>query len=162
MTQADAVQRFVHTAALWNVDSTSTESLIRAACDVLVADADGPAMRMLAAVPMSPMVSVWEVADLVDAALAELGKALPPRETEGAAEAAVRSMAARAVHGEIQPRELVAWAHRVIGHQGPAVAQTLVELDDAYDLSVDGYEDRTIVELDADTMREARRLADVE
>lgn len=160
MDQQDAVQRFVDTAALWNVDSTSTESLIRAACDVLVAEADGAAMRMLAAVTMSPMVSVWEVADLVDAALAELVISLPPRETEDAAEAAVRSMAARTVRGEIQPRELAAWAHRVIGHEGPAMAQTLVELDDAYDLSVDGYEDRTIAELDADTVREARRLAD--
>ena len=34
----------------------------------------------------------------------------------------------------LAPRELTAWAHSVIGHDGLEAAERFVELDDAYDM----------------------------
>jgi hypothetical protein len=39
----------------------------------------------------------------------------------------------RLLDGDIAPRRLAAWAHRMIGHEGASPLQPLVELDDAYD-----------------------------
>jgi hypothetical protein len=154
-----AVQDFADTAALWNVEAASTRDVVLAACDVLGADADGPAMRMLAAVSTSSSVSRWDVDDLVVGALRELGRSLPPRGTEAAAEAALAAMARRLVRGVLTSRALASWAHRVMGHGGPARAQPLVELHHAYNLAVDGYDPRTVRQLDAEVLRHAARLA---
>lgn len=72
------------------------------------------------------------------------------------AEAAVRTLAARAVAGTLPPRELTVWAHSRFGHGKLALAEKLVDLDDVYDCVE--YSNVTDAEVDADVVAEARRI----
>ncbi len=153
-----AVQKFCDVAALWNIDAARTKDVIDAACDVLAAAVDGPAMRTLAAMSVSPLLSPFEVDGPLADALEEVGASLPSRQTDAAAEAAVCAMARRTLRGEMTPRELVSWAHRVITHTGIGMAERLVTLDDEYDLA----QDRTygeVAQVEAAILEEAQRLA---
>jgi hypothetical protein len=98
-----------------------------------------------------------DVDDTIRAALAEQGRPLPARGSAEAKELAVRAMAAEALSGRWIPRELAAWAHRVIGHQGPVMGQPLVDLDDCYD-TLD-YTDETEADLDARVLAFCRAMA---
>ena len=61
-------------------------------------------------------------------------------------------MAVRVLAGELTPRELTKWSHRVFGHEDEG--WRLSELDDAYDTyAVDSDE-----ELDAQVLQEVRRI----
>lgn len=119
--------------------------MVSAACDVLAAGADSPALRMLAAV--SYRTAHTEMAPLLEAALRELD--LPPPSADGA----VRAMCARTLAGEVTPRGLASWVHRTFGHDR---AVKLAEFDDAYDI-VD-YTEETVENIDAAVLAEARRL----
>jgi hypothetical protein len=152
------VHKFCDVAALWNIDAARTKDVVDAACDVLAAGVDGPAMRTLAALSVSPLLSPFQVDGPLADALEEVGASLPPRQTDAAAEAAVRAMARRTLRGEMTPRELVSWAHRVITHTGVAVAERLVTLDDQYDLAQDRIYGK-VAQVEAEILQEAQRLA---
>jgi hypothetical protein len=47
---------------------------------------------------------------------------------------AMKAMCRQLSNGLVTPRMLTDWAHRHIGHDGPAAVQDLVELDDEYDM----------------------------
>ena len=152
------VQRFCDLAALWNIDAARTKDVIDAACDVLATGVDGPAMRTLASMSVSPLLSPFEVDGPLADALEEVGATLPPRQTDAAVEAAVRAMARRTLRGDMTPRELVNWAHRVITHTGVEMAERLVTLDDQYDLAQDRIYGE-VAQVEAEILEEAQRLA---
>ncbi len=102
-----------------------------AATDLLVEDTAGDEVIALASKVVTPLTSPFEMDDLIVAARGELQMArLDPEETAiRAAQAQVR----RWRRGELTDRQLTAWAHQAIGHQGPDVLQELVVSDDLLD-----------------------------
>lgn len=137
-------------AVLWLVEERGIEPVVRAACDALVTGLDGEGLQALAALSIHAASYDSDVDETVRHALAEQGRPIPTRGSDEAKEAAVRAMASEALQGRWIPRELAAWAHRVIGHKGPAMAQPLVNLDDCYD-TLD-YIKETEADLDAQVL----------
>ncbi|MFI6101270.1 hypothetical protein ACIA8G_37475 [Lentzea sp. NPDC051213] len=86
--------------------------------------------------------------------LPELGLEWHDKGTAAAKEAGLRAMAARTLSGELTPRELTAWAHRVLGHQHEG--ERLSELDDTYDVAP--YATMSDEEVDELVMAEVRRI----
>lgn len=147
-------------ALLWSLGFVSAADVVRSACDVLVAGQGGMAMAMLAGVHLR-----WadqEAPELMPDALAEVGLPFFPRGSEAGRAAGLAAMAARVLAGVLKPRELTAWAHGVIGHEGCELGQPLVALDDQYHLAYAVAEDYghqvNTADLDADVIAEARRL----
>jgi hypothetical protein len=141
-------------AALWSVGYIIAAEVVRIACDLLVAGQDGPALRMLAAVPFRHADD--EVPDVLEAALTDLGLTYYERGSRAGQEAAVRTLAARVLAGTMSPRSLAVWAHSKFGHGRLDLAERLVELDDVYD-TVE-YTNMTEQEVDAEVTAEARRI----
>ncbi|MEV1121101.1 hypothetical protein AB0I91_39115 [Actinosynnema sp. NPDC049800] len=141
--------------ALWNVDQGSAADVVRAACDLLVAGLDGPALCTLAAV--SSHHAGEDVPRLLEAALADVGLEHHPKGSAAAGEAVLKAMASRVLSGVLAPRALAEWAHSTFGHETLPSAERLAELDDAYDLS--GYPPGlTFEQLDTEITAEARRI----
>ncbi|MFC8616298.1 hypothetical protein ACFT9M_07785 [Micromonospora purpureochromogenes] len=141
-------------SALWSVGYASGAELVAAACDLLITGHDGPNLSMLAGVHSRHADE--EVPELLEAALQGVGLDYHPRGSEGGQEAAVRTMAARAIAGALEPLDLVTWAHTTFGHGALALAEHLVELDDVYDTLE--YTDLTEQDLHIEILAEARRI----
>jgi hypothetical protein len=141
-------------AALWSIGYITAADVVSNACDLLVAGHDGPALRMLAAVPFRH--ADQEVPEILEAALADIGLSCYPRVSRAGQEAAVRALAARVLAGAVAPRSVARWAHSKIGHDRLALAERFVELDDVYDTIE--YTDMTEQDVDADVIAEARRI----
>jgi len=150
----EARDRMRHAAALWSVGDISAGELVKAACDLLVAGHDGPALRMLAAVQFRH--ADQEVPEVLEAALAHLGLPYYPRGSHAVQEAAVRTMATRVLAGTMTPRQLARWAHRKFGHGTLESAERFAERDNVYDCIE--YTDMTEQDVDADVISEARRI----
>ena len=105
-----AVATIGEVVALWYVDRVLTAEIVLAACDVLAAGADGPSLRMLAAVSISD-VRDEEVTDVLEAAPAR-GLAYPTREQQTAAArtAGLIAIARRTLSGIDTPHELTHFA----------------------------------------------------
>lgn len=146
------VEEFRDTVALWLVSQKSAGDVVLAACDLLVAGIDGPAVSRLAA------ASVRDGFDLhvLEDALRELGLEHHDHGTAAAKEAGLRAMAGRTLAGRLAPRELTRWAHRTCGHDQIELAQGLAELDDVYDML--DVTDASEADVDAEVLAEARRL----
>lgn len=153
----EALDALYRQAVLWLVEERGVEPVVRAACDTLAAGLDNEALRELAARSVHSASYDGEVDELIHAALSELGRPLPARETDAAKRAAVVAMASEMLAGRLTPRELAAWAHRVIGHTGPEEAQALVSLDDCYDELE--WAQETEEDIDRHVLEEARKLA---
>ncbi|WP_354512593.1 hypothetical protein [Paenarthrobacter sp. 4246] len=122
--------------ASWTIRQDATAAAISAATNALVEEHDGQALRELAGASLH--INVFELGVLVDDALKELGVATGDMTKDDAQLVAAYHYASQAIEGTLPVRELASWAHRVVGHQGHAIAQELVELDDAYD-AYDGW-----------------------
>jgi hypothetical protein len=96
-----------------------------------------------------------EVEEAIFGTLQEQGRPLPLRDSDAATIAVTLAMAEEALDGTITPRELAAWAHRYVTHQGPPALQNIVDMDDRYDQV--GVADSE-AELDAETLAEAHQL----
>lgn len=147
-------------ALLWSLGFASAADVVSAACDVISAGEGGMAMAMLAGVHHR-----WadeEAPELMPDALAEVGMPFFPRGSQAAKGAGLAQMAGRVLAGELKPRELTAWAHGVIGHDGGDIGQSLVSLDDQYQLAYAVAEDNgseaDTRDLDTEVMAGARRL----
>jgi hypothetical protein len=127
----DATRNLTDAWALFDIGRGGTSDVVSAAADALVAGVDSPSLRELAACSGSD--SYWKLHPLVEATFAELEILAPDRDSDEAMVAAARAMARRVLDGRDTPREFTAWAHRVIGHEGPAELQHLVMLDDELD-----------------------------
>lgn len=124
--------------ALWQAGGANAAGIIHAACDLLVAGVDGPAVGMLAAVSIkSVRVDSYEIEELLESVMSELDLPYHPRETAAAQESALRIMATRTLEGLMSPRDLTTWAHMTFGHEGIELAQELVALDDYYHFRVE-------------------------
>lgn len=125
-------ERFADATALWRLSPTYTIDVIETAVACLVAGADTPSLRVLAGA--SPTESQFVLDPLISDALDELD--LPTRK-ESAQPAGMRAIARRYKGGEIEAKELTAWAHCFIGHDGDDRCQVFVELDDIFDVEFD-------------------------
>ena len=140
--------------SLWRSNASHVAEVIDAATDCLVAGLDSPSLRMLAGA--SPRASMLELEPLIFASLEELGRAdLLQRNIQ---REALRTMSRRFARGAMSARELAAWAHTHVGHDGPEDCQPLVVLDDMYDEA--GYAGCDTAELDHWTQLEAEALLD--
>lgn len=136
----------------WNVGERSVADIVYAACDLLVAGIDGPALRELAAVSVDEIE--YELGDPLSAALDELGLSFPPRYSDAAECEALSAMAARALAGTITPAVRADWAHTTFSHYG--AGRHLSFLCDDYTLL--DYNGNTTEDVDAEVMAEARRI----
>ncbi len=124
---------------------------------MLVEGASGDALAGLAGLSVHEDRWSSDLDEAIFAALAEQGRPLPPRGTQEAQAAAVRAMSAEVVAGRLSPRDLAAWAHSVVGHQGAPMAQPLVDLDDRYDMAE--YDDAPVAALDSEVLAFCRAVA---
>ena len=145
------VEEFRDVVALWCVKEKSAWDVVLAACDLLLEDVTAPSLAVLAAV--SRRDADVEVPIRLREVLPELGLDPLERGTVAAKEAALRAMARRTLAGEVAPRDLAMWAYRKFEHAWIDLATELSNLDDDYDIGV-----RSIGEIDADVLAEARRL----
>lgn len=137
------------------VRPSTRERLVEAAVDGLVAGLDSPALAELAG--LSPDDALWVLRQTADTAAHELRLHVPAADRIGAVK--IRRKLLDLVAGSIAPRELAAWAHGEIGHDGADSAQWLVEADDEYD-TVE-YSQATVEEIDRHVVEVAREyLAD--
>ncbi|MBQ0893225.1 hypothetical protein KBX37_08965 [Micromonospora sp. U56] len=155
----DPVSKLHDAAVLWAVGYGSALDVVRAACDALVAGADGPSVAMLAGV--SVRQADTELRDLLPAALDELGSPLYAENSEEAEVAALKVLASRALAGDLSSRELADWAHRTFGHDRLPLAEPLAALDDQYDMlgyGPVGPSTAAMAALDIEVLTEARRI----
>ena len=160
MTADDVIDALYDKALLWGLGFVNAADVVRAACDVVAAGHGGMAMAMLAGVHLRSADA--EAPELMPDALAEVNLPFFPRGSGAGQAAGLAAMAGRVLSGVLKPRELTAWAHGVIGHDGCEVGQPLVSLDDEYDLAYAVADDRgepvDTNDLDAQVIAEARRL----
>ncbi|MFG3691671.1 hypothetical protein [Micromonospora sp. NPDC047740] len=156
MSTSNAVAKLQAAAALWSLDPSDAEAVIRAACDALALGVDTPSLGMLAAMSINELTrSGHEIAEVLEAAFEELGVPyLPPGSIAGR-DAAVLAMALRVLDHDISPRALTSWAHSNFGHDLP-LAESLAELDDVYDCMP--YTDLSPDEIDADVRAAAEAI----
>ncbi|MFC5503187.1 hypothetical protein ACFPJ4_13135 [Lysinimonas soli] len=128
-----SVERSLREAwGMWSIGRPDPQAVIRLACDGLVEGLDTPKLRELASLSIHN-ADRHEVRELLFFALSELGERPPDFETSGATLLALQFCCERYLNGELTPRELCSWAHQHVGHEGPAIAQQLVLLDDDMD-----------------------------
>lgn len=154
MDRAAALDGMRDAVGLWYVGHVSAADVVYAACDLLVAGLDGPSLAMLASVSVHQADD--EVAELLEAALRDVGLVHHPKGSRPACEAGLRVMAARVVSGDLAPIDMASWAHTTFGHDTCAAAEPFVDLDDAYEINLSiGM---PCEDLDARVRAEARRL----
>jgi hypothetical protein len=152
----NAAARLRQAAALWSLDPADASEVVLASCDALVAGLDTPSLRMLAAASIRELHGRGhQIAELLQAALEELGMSYYPPGSLAGREAAVRAMADRVLSGDMSPRALTTWAHNTFGHD-LALAEPFAQLDDVYDTLP--QTDLTLEEVDADVRDAAREL----
>ncbi|RDI30815.1 hypothetical protein [Lentzea flaviverrucosa] len=147
------VEEFRDVVALWHVNEARDTEVVLAACELVVAGVDGPAVSMLAGASLKHAGE--EVPPLLGDAMRELGLQHHEHRTDGGKEQGLRLMARRTVAGEMSPRDLAGWVHGEFGHY-LSEAEELARLDDVYDILE--YEDLTAADVDQQVLAEARRL----
>lgn len=151
----DPAELLTESAALWSAELAPATDLVHVACAALAAGVDGPGLRMLAALSTHQDNLDYEVAELAEAALTEVGLTHHPRHSPAAEAAAISALARQCLRGHIPPRELTRTAHALFGHEdGPFL--DLSELDDVYD-SLD-VTDLSVEEVDEQVREAARRV----
>lgn len=151
--QTDALR---HEAALWLAGQAGVESVVRTACDALVAGRDGDALRTLAGLSVHADPTDLETEEVIFAALSEQGSPLPERGSDAAKIAGTVAMAEEVLAGRMHPRDLARWAHGYVTHEGPKLLQDLVDIDDVYD-NVE-YIAESEEDIDRRTLDAARQL----
>lgn len=80
---------------------------------------------------------MFELGALIDTALSSAGIDVGDMTEDDAMQISARHYANCVLQGQMSVRELAAWAHSRLGHEGPEWAQELVVLDDEFD-ALDG------------------------
>ncbi|MBT2586471.1 hypothetical protein [Arthrobacter sp. ISL-95] len=117
--------------ALWLSRQNAAPTAISAATQALVEGIDTEPIRELAGSPVN--ANVFELGALIDASLKSLDLPTSEMTKDDALLISARYFAQQVIHGELPIREFTAWAHSVIGHEGPSLMQDIVMLDDLYD-----------------------------
>jgi hypothetical protein len=121
------------------MQSDAAPAAIDAATRALVEGQDSGPLRELAGVASD--INVFELGALIEAALSSVGVDVDELTEDDALQLVTRHHVERVLRGEMDIRELTGWAHAKIGHEGPAWAQELVDLDDRYDGFASGWGD---------------------
>ncbi|MCB2411690.1 hypothetical protein LGT39_02360 [Demequina sp. TTPB684] len=133
MTESTETSALFDAVALWEVrESSGAAAVISAAVNAVVAGVDSPSLFEVAG--FTGKESYWTIRPVVEATFEELNIPYPGPDRDEMQIAATRVMGKRLLDGELSARDLCAWAHSTIGHDGAARLQPLVELDDAYDI----------------------------
>ncbi len=157
MDQDDARNRLAEAICLFRdeVRPATRERLIDAAVEALGAGLDSPTLAELAGAYPDDAPSALRLT--ADTAASELRLRVPAGDRVETVK--VRRKILDLLAGSVSPRELAAWAHREIGHEGLTPAQWFVEADDEYDVLE--YSALTVEDLDRSVVEHARAyLAD--
>jgi hypothetical protein len=117
--------------ALWIVHSDAAPAAIEAATRALMEGVDSEPLRELAGESLD--INVFELGALIESALNDAGVDTSGMTEGDAMRLVARHYAEQVIRDHMQAREFAGWAHSRIGHEGPAWAQDLVELDDVFD-----------------------------
>ncbi|MET9232530.1 hypothetical protein [Lentzea sp. NPDC003310] len=148
------VEEFRDLVAAWHVNDATHADIVLAACELVVAGIDGPAVSALAGASLR---HAWEeVPPLMEDALRELGLDHFEHGSDGGRVEGLRSMVRRALAGGTTPREFAHRVHQRFSHDLPE-AEELAELHDCYE-TLEYYADLTAADLDAQVLAEMRRL----
>ena len=148
------VEEFRDVVALWHVDEARDTDVVVAACELVVAGVDGPAVSTLAGASLK---HAWEeMPPLLGDALAELGLDHHEHHTDGGRTEGLRLMARRTRSGAMSPRELAAWVRDSFGYGLPE-AEPLAYLDGTY-RTLEYYPDLSSADVDEQVLAEVRRL----
>lgn len=128
---AQALHQLSLSAGLSRLGVKPLATLIDAACDALVAGIDSPSLRDLAG--HSVHETYVDVDEIVEATFRELGLPTASLADEKAALYALEHYCLEYLAGRMRACDLAAWAHSNIGHEGPEIAQPIVDLDDDVD-----------------------------
>ncbi|GAA4534161.1 hypothetical protein GCM10023192_28660 [Amycolatopsis samaneae] len=155
MRREETLSRLRETVARWYADQVSAGDIVFAACDLLVAGIDGPAVVAVAAVDVS--AADEKVPELVEELLRETGFAVPGRGSDTADEHALRVLAALTAAGALEPRRFLFWAAARCAQDGMVLADRLSSLEGSYEAMrfLGGDPER----LDEQVLDEAHRLA---
>jgi hypothetical protein len=126
-----AIRDLTFAVAMWQVGSINSPVVVDRAVGALVAGLDTPGLRDLAGRVSDE--NWFEMRDLIEETFSELGAPLPQIDTDASILLALQFMCQQFASGQVSARELAKWAHAHVGHEGPALAQDLVVLDDAFD-----------------------------
>jgi hypothetical protein len=74
-------------------------------------------------------MNAFELGTLIDASVNSLGVSSSGMTREDALVIAARYFTQQVIDGTLPVRDFTAWAHSVIGHAGPSLAQDIVQLD---------------------------------
>ncbi|TWE13332.1 hypothetical protein BKA23_2161 [Rudaeicoccus suwonensis] len=122
---------FADFLAVYDLSFHGAQVLVSAATDLLVLGIDCPVVVAVASAIITPETNRFVIDDLVRDARAELG--LAQLDDDALIIRVAQSQLRRWAAGVMSDRELAAWAHKVIGHDGPFVLQALVNADDEFD-----------------------------
>ncbi|MDX8148189.1 hypothetical protein SK854_39170 [Lentzea sp. BCCO 10_0061] len=148
------VEEFREVVALWHVNEARDTDVVLAACELVVAGVDGPAVSMLAGASLK---RAWEeVPPLMEDALRELGLDHHEHRSDAGREEGLRLMARRTLAGEMSPRELAEWVHQHFSHDLPE-AEELAALRDIYE-TLEYYAELSAADVDEQVMAEVRRI----
>ncbi|MFE6255914.1 hypothetical protein [Agromyces sp. NPDC057865] len=136
-TESTGLFDLIVARALWKLQSDEAPTAIDAATRALVEGQDSGPLRELAGV--APDINVFELGALIESALTWAGVDVGELTEDDALHLVTRHHVERVLRGEMDIRELTGWAHYKIGHEGPAWAQDLVDLDDRYDGFASGW-----------------------
>lgn len=128
---ASAAAELITARALWVIRQDAAPTAISAATRALVEGSDSEPLRELAGTPID--INAFELGELIDASLDSLGLPTSEMAKDDALVITARYFAQQVIDGRLPVREFTAWAHSVIGHAGPSLAQDIVILDDLYD-----------------------------
>ena len=127
----DSVRALLVAQSLWIMRNDAAPTAIDAATRALIEGLDSAPLRELASA--APDINVFELGDLLEAALGAAGIDIQELTDDDALHLVARQHAESVLRGDMRAREFAGWAHASIGHEGPAWAQDLVELDDQFD-----------------------------
>ena len=105
---------------------------VDAATACLGAGLDNEPLRELAGLP--PTTGAFETGALLEKVFAEFDADYPELNESDAIVLVLRHYAHLYMDGSLSARELSAWAHSSIGHEGPSETSPIVEMDDDLDL----------------------------
>lgn len=117
--------------ALAELGMTSAGPVVEGASEALVSGLDTPSLRDLAG--RSNTTTLTDIREVLEATYEELGHAYPEPTGPEVLLLALEHYALEFLDGRMSARDLVSWAHRNVGHDGPDAAHPLVLLDDELD-----------------------------
>lgn len=126
-----AAKRLFRATALAELGVTSAAPIVEAAGEALVSGLDSPSLRDLAG--RSNKTTLIDIREVLDATYEELDIAYPDTTSSEVLLLALEHYCLEYMDERMSPRELLRWAHENLGHEGPEIAQPLVNLDDELD-----------------------------